>query len=77
MLEPTVSEPTVSEPTVNSGPSMVVASSTSTDSLVEQLAIDALPTMRDLDGLQLELDEVDRVLAELDGVRDATRSAGR
>jgi hypothetical protein len=33
--------------------------------------------MRDLDGLQLELDEVDRVLAELDGVRDATRSAGR
>ena len=39
--------------------------------------IDALPTMRDLDGLQLELDEVDRVLAELDAVRDATRSAGR
>jgi hypothetical protein len=32
----------------------------------EQLEMDALPTMRDLDGLRAELDDIDRVLLELD-----------
>ena len=35
----------------------------------EQLAFDPLPSMKELDALQIDLDQVDRVLADLDNER--------
>ncbi len=37
----------------------------------EQMAFDPLPGMVDLDALQVDLDEIDRVLADLDDERPA------
>jgi len=43
----------------------------------EQLEMDALPTMRDLDGLRAELDDIDRVLLELDQNRPGSEPSAR
>lgn len=42
----------------------------------EQLELEALPTMIDLDELESELDDIDRVLVELEGDRPDRRSTG-
>ena len=44
-----------------------------TTDVAEQMAFDPLPSMADLDALQVDLDEVDRVLADLDDERPDRR----
>lgn len=41
----------------------------------EQLELEALPTMLDLDELQSELDDIDRVLVDLEGNRPDRRGS--